>query len=121
MLTSRPFGSLSQAKLRSIVMLRSSSSARRSGSMPVKALTSVDFPWSTWPAVPIQLMDNYSRDNYSWAWLTASWARLTVRVNLTIHGNAPGWGWNLNRAIRWRWHGLGYCNDSFQYTLRGGF
>ena len=37
MLTSRPLGSLSQAKPRSIVMPRSFSSARRSGSMPVSA------------------------------------------------------------------------------------
>ena len=48
-----PPGSVSQAKPRSIVMARAFSSASRSGSIPVRALTSVDFPWSTWPAVPI--------------------------------------------------------------------
>ncbi len=43
----------SQAKPRSMVMPRSFSSWRRSGSMPVRALTRVDLPWSTWPAVPM--------------------------------------------------------------------
>ena len=43
-LTSRPLGSVSQAKPRSIVMPRSFSSASRSGSMPVNAFTSVDLP-----------------------------------------------------------------------------
>ena len=50
MLTSWPLGSVSQAKPRSMVIPRSFSSARRSGSMPVSAWTSVDLPWSTWPA-----------------------------------------------------------------------
>src|SRR3989475_12810 len=36
-----------------MVMPRSRSSRRRSGSMPVSAVMSVDFPWSTWPAVPM--------------------------------------------------------------------
>src|SRR5262245_17254029 len=35
-----------------MVMPRSCSSARRSGSMPVSALTSADLPWSMCPAVP---------------------------------------------------------------------
>ena len=43
-LTSRPPGSVNQAKPRSIVMPRSFSSASRSGSIPVNAFTSVDFP-----------------------------------------------------------------------------
>src|SRR5712692_4654329 len=44
MLTSRPPGSINQAKPRSMVMPRSFSSAKRSGSMPVNTLTRVDFP-----------------------------------------------------------------------------
>src|SRR6202034_2449753 len=36
-----------------MVMPRRRSSAHRSGSIPVSARTSVDFPWSTWPAVAI--------------------------------------------------------------------
>src|SRR5580693_501771 len=36
-----------------MVMPRRRSSAQRSGSIPVRARTSVDFPWSTWPAVAI--------------------------------------------------------------------
>ena len=56
MLTSRPLGSVTHAKPRSMVMPRRFSSARRSGSMPVSACTSVDFPWSTWPAVPMTYM-----------------------------------------------------------------
>ena len=44
-------GSAVQAKPRSMVMPRRRSSAHRSGSMPVSARTSVDLPWSTWPAV----------------------------------------------------------------------
>ena len=50
-------GSVSQAKPRSIVMPRSFSSRRRSGSMPVSAWTSVDLPWSTWPAVPMTAVE----------------------------------------------------------------
>ena len=42
-----------QAKPRSIVMPRSFSSGRRSGSMPVSASINVDLPWSTWPEVPM--------------------------------------------------------------------
>ena len=53
MLTSCPPGSLSQAKPRSMAMPRSFSSCKRSGSMPVNALISVDLPWSTCPAVPM--------------------------------------------------------------------
>ena len=34
-------------------MPRSFSSRSRSGSVPVSASTSADFPWSTWPAVPM--------------------------------------------------------------------
>ena len=50
--TSRPLGSLSQAKPRSMVMPRSFSSRRRSGSIPVRAFTKTDLPWSMCPAVP---------------------------------------------------------------------
>src|SRR5688572_4026000 len=57
MLISWPFGSVSQAKPRSIVIPRSFSSWSRSGSIPVSALISVDFPWSTWPAVPTTRID----------------------------------------------------------------
>ena len=39
------------AKPRSIVSPRRCSSASRSGHMPVSRCTSVDLPWSTWPAV----------------------------------------------------------------------
>ena len=49
---SRPLGSVMWAKPRSIVIPRRFSSARRSGSMPVRAVIRVDFPWSMWPAVP---------------------------------------------------------------------
>ena len=49
--SSRPDGSVVQAKPRSMVRPRVFSSAKRSGSMPVRASTSVDLPWSTWPAV----------------------------------------------------------------------
>src|SRR5215217_9504194 len=52
-LTLCPPGSVSHANPRSMVMARAFSSASRSGSMPVSALTRVDFPWSTCPAVPI--------------------------------------------------------------------
>ena len=41
-----------KAKPRSVVIPRSFSSFRRSGSVPVRALTSADLPWSMWPAVP---------------------------------------------------------------------
>src|SRR5579863_8710712 len=41
------------AKPRSMVMPRRFSSARRSASIPVKALTSAVLPWSMWPAVPM--------------------------------------------------------------------
>src|SRR2546428_2205676 len=44
-------GSSRCAKPRSIVMPRAFSSGKRSGSMPVNALTSALLPWSTWPAV----------------------------------------------------------------------
>ena len=47
-----PSGSSSCAKPSSMVMPRRFSSARRSGSSPVSACTSVDLPWSMWPAVP---------------------------------------------------------------------
>ena len=40
------------AKPRSIVIPRAFSSGRRSGSVPVSALTSALLPWSMWPAVP---------------------------------------------------------------------
>ncbi len=40
------------AKPRSIVMPRSFSCGRRSGSLPVSARTSALLPWSMWPAVP---------------------------------------------------------------------
>src|SRR6185295_9774592 len=40
------------AKPRSMVMPRSFSSLRRSGSVPVRARTSALLPWSMWPAVP---------------------------------------------------------------------
>ena len=53
MLTSRPLGSVIQANPKSTVISRSFSSGSRSGSMSVRALTRVDLPWSTWPAVPI--------------------------------------------------------------------
>ena len=49
-------GSVVQAKPRSIVMPRRRSSAQRSGSIPVSARTSVDLPWSTWPAVATTLI-----------------------------------------------------------------
>ena len=54
--TSRPEGRVVAAKPRSIVMPRAFSSAHRSGSVPVRARTSVDLPWSTWPAVAITRM-----------------------------------------------------------------
>ena len=47
----RPDGSVVQAKPRSMVRPRAFSSAKRSGSIPVRARTRVDLPWSTWPAV----------------------------------------------------------------------
>src|SRR5439155_762256 len=47
---SRPPGSVMCAKPRSIVIPRLFSSARRSGSIPVRAVMSVDLPWSIWPA-----------------------------------------------------------------------
>ena len=50
--------SVVQAKPRSIVMPRRRSSAQRSGSMPVSARTSVDLPWSTWPAVATTCMSS---------------------------------------------------------------
>ena len=40
------------AKPMSMVMPRSFSSLRRSGSIPVSARTRLDLPWSMWPAVP---------------------------------------------------------------------
>ena len=49
--TSAPGASVVQANPRSMVMPRRRSSAHRSGSIPVSARTSVDLPWSTWPAV----------------------------------------------------------------------
>ena len=56
MLTSRPPGSVHQAKPRSMVRPRAFSSAQRSGSMPLSASTSVLLPWSTCPAVPMTYM-----------------------------------------------------------------
>ena len=47
-----PPGVSREAKPRSRVMPRSFSSLRRSGSVPVRALTRLDFPWSICPAVP---------------------------------------------------------------------
>src|SRR5512140_3766234 len=41
-----------------MVISRSCSSLSRSGFIPVSALTSVDLPWSTCPAVPITRMGN---------------------------------------------------------------
>src|SRR5690625_7847616 len=49
--TSRAEGNSIQAKPNSMVRPRWRSCAHRSGSMPVKARTSVDLPWSTCPAV----------------------------------------------------------------------
>src|SRR5690625_27873 len=49
--TSRPEGNFIQAKPKSMVRPRWRSCTHRSGSMPVKARTSVDLPWSTCPAV----------------------------------------------------------------------
>ena len=43
----RPLGSSAAANPRSIVRPRRRSSSKRSGSVPVSALTSVDLPWST--------------------------------------------------------------------------
>src|SRR5579864_8384149 len=40
------------ANPRSMVIPRRFSSSRRSGLVPVSASTSVDLPWSMWPAVP---------------------------------------------------------------------
>ena len=60
-LISRPEGSVNHAKPSSMVISRSFSSWSRSGSMPVSALTSVDLPWSTWPAVPMTYMRVPSR------------------------------------------------------------
>ena len=51
-----PEGSVVEAKPRSIVRPRAFSSAKRSGSVPVSASTSVDLPWSTWPAVATTCM-----------------------------------------------------------------
>jgi polyferredoxin len=48
----RPSGSFSCAKPSSMVIPRFFSSASRSGSVPVNASTSDDFPWSICPAVP---------------------------------------------------------------------
>jgi len=45
--TVAPVGRVVQANPRSMVMPRRSSSAHRSGSIPVNARTRVDFPWST--------------------------------------------------------------------------
>ncbi len=42
-----------------MVISRAFSSASLSGSIPVNALTRVDLPWSTWPAVPITRMRDY--------------------------------------------------------------
>ena len=50
-----------QAKPRSIVIPRRRSSAHRSGSIPVSARTSVDLPWSTWPAVATTFTAPYCR------------------------------------------------------------
>ena len=50
--TRPPDGSVQAAKPSSIVIPRRFSSASRSGSVPVRASTSDDFPWSTCPAVP---------------------------------------------------------------------
>ena len=47
-----PPGRSRDAKPRSSVIPRSFSSFNRSGSVPVRALTRVDFPWSICPAVP---------------------------------------------------------------------
>ena len=47
----RRSGSVVNANPRSMVSPRSFSSAKRSGSVPVSASTSVDLPWSTCPAV----------------------------------------------------------------------
>src|SRR5207253_1986218 len=44
-------GVTNHAKPRSMVSPRAFSSARRSGSMPLRRSINVDFPWSTWPAV----------------------------------------------------------------------
>ena len=49
--TERPDGSSAAANPRSMVSPRSFSSVSRSGSVPVRAFTSVDLPWSTCPAV----------------------------------------------------------------------
>src|SRR5581483_10259838 len=49
--TSRPEGRVHQANPRSIVSPRRFSSASRSGSMPVRRTSRLDFPWSTCPAV----------------------------------------------------------------------
>jgi len=54
--TRRPLGRSRCAKPRSMVIPRRFSSSRRSGSMPVRAWTRADLPWSTWPAVPITYM-----------------------------------------------------------------
>ena len=51
-----PDGSVVCAKPRSIVSPRRFSSSNRSGSVPVSASTSVDLPWSTWPAVATTLI-----------------------------------------------------------------
>ena len=53
MLISRPLGSVSHANPRSMVISRSFSWGRRSGSMFVRAFMRVDLPWSTCPAVPM--------------------------------------------------------------------
>ena len=53
--TVRPSGISMGAKPRSIVRPRSFSSLRRSGSMPVKARTRLDLPWSMCPAVPMTM------------------------------------------------------------------
>ena len=42
-----PDGSVIHAKPRSMVMPRRCSASQRSGSIPVSARTSIDFPWST--------------------------------------------------------------------------
>src|SRR5438270_749081 len=49
--SSWPDGSVVKAKPRSMVRPRVFSSGHRSGSVPVRARTSDDFPWSTCPAV----------------------------------------------------------------------
>ncbi len=62
--TVAPEPSVVQANPRSIVIPRRRSCAHRSGSIPVKARTRVDFPWSTCPAVAMTCTSEHRLGNH---------------------------------------------------------